>query len=123
MTANRARPGAYGEKLAREYLEARGYSTVATNFRCPAGEMDIIVQDESYLVFVEVRSRSSDSHGTPQESITRRKQERLVAVAETFLQENVSNYEEWRIDVVAVRIGPTGAAKVIDHVKHAVEQS
>ena len=123
MTANRARTGAYGEKLASEYLEARGYSTVATNFRCPAGEIDIIVQDGSCLVFVEVRSRSSDSFGTPQESITRRKRERLVAVAETYLQQYAATHQEWRIDVVAVRIGPTGAAKVIDHVKHAVEQS
>lgn len=67
---SRVARGAAAEDLALRYLEARGLSLVARNFRCRVGELDLIMRDGEQLVFVEVRSRRHNRYGTPAESIT-----------------------------------------------------
>ena len=103
MTNRRRRLGAWGEARAREYLEAQNCRAVASNWRCIAGEVDIIVLDGDCLAFVEVRTRSSDEYGTPEDSITPRKLARMAAVADSYVQEY--GWEgDWRLDVIAIQV-------------------
>jgi putative endonuclease len=89
---SRIAQGAAAEDLALRYLEARGLTLVARNFRCRVGELDLIMRDAGYLVFVEVRSRRHSRYGTPAESVTRTKQQRLLRAAAFYLQ-------RWRLDL------------------------
>ena len=120
MPTPRTRLGTRGEVAARGYLEAKGYQVVATNYRCQWGELDIVAQQGCTLVFVEVRSRRSLSYGTPEESISQGKQERLIAASETYLQNHADLPEHWRIDLVSVRIDRRGGIEGISHLENAV---
>ena len=123
MPSEKSELGARGEGLARAFLKARGYRVVATNYRCRYGEVDIIARDGPCLVFVEVRTRRTrGGFGTPQESISRRKKERLIATAETYIQDLDETPEDWRIDVVAVNIDSRGIVRPVEHVENAVER-
>lgn len=94
--------GARAEALAARYVEERGYRVVARNFRCPAGEADLIARDGDEWVVVEVRARRGARLGTPEESLDRRKFARLVTVARWFLAQHGRPADPFRIDLVAV---------------------
>lgn len=81
----RAQRGVSAELLAARFLEARGLTIVARNFRVRHGEIDLIARDGATLVFVEVRLRCSPTHGGAAGSITTAKRARLVAAAQAFL--------------------------------------
>jgi putative endonuclease len=114
------RLGQRGEEIAVRYLRQQGYAILARNWRCPAGEIDIVAREGETLVFVEVRTRRGDRFGTPEASITPAKQAKLVEVAQTYLQE--ANLEDvaWRIDVVAIEIGRRSEVKRINLIRCAV---
>jgi putative endonuclease len=119
MKGARKRLGQRGEELATAYLEKRGYGVRERNWRCPAGEIDIVAEDGGCLVFVEVRTRRGQGYGTPEESVTPAKQAKLVEVAHTYLQEH--GWEgDWRIDVVAVEMTSRGKLLRVELVKNAV---
>jgi len=82
----RQRSGDAAEDAALAFLLKQGLTQVQRNFRCRGGEIDLIMQDRDTLVFVEVRQRSSTSHGGALASVTRAKQKRLIIAAEVFLQ-------------------------------------
>ena len=71
---------ALGEKIAAEYLTGLGYTIRERNFRSREGEVDIIADKDDFLVFIEVRTRTSNSYGTPEESVTAQKKERLLSL-------------------------------------------
>ena len=119
MTRQRLETGRFGEELVVKHLQQQGWRVIATNWRCRAGEIDIVAQEDDSLVFVEVRTRRSDSFGTPEESITPRKQARLRRLGATYVQRS-SWTGPWRIDVVAVRLHSGGRAPDITHYRHAV---
>ena len=122
MPTPSARLGERGERVAREYLKSRGYEIVTTNFRCPYGEVDIIARKGDCLVFVEVRTRRSPGwFGTPEESLSKRKRERLVTTAETYIQACASPPEEWRIDLIAIRLDGRGAFWPVEHIENAIQ--
>jgi len=95
--------GRRGEELAAELLRARGYTIVERNFRCRAGEIDLVALDGPTVVFVEVRSRRGERVGTPLESVDPRKQARLTLVARHFLHARRLAESDVRFDVVGVR--------------------
>ena len=97
--------GAAAERDAAELLLAEGYEIVERNFRCKAGELDIVARDGDVLVFVEVRSRSDDDHGCAVEMIGRAKQRRVVRVARHYLAIAAPQFERCRFDVVAITAG------------------
>lgn len=97
--------GASAERSAAELLLAAGYQIVERNFRCKAGELDIVARDGDVLVFVEVRSRSDDEHGAAVEMIRRTKQRRVARVAAYYLATVEPSYDECRFDVVAITAG------------------
>ena len=113
--------GQRGEALAAAHLLDRGYTIVARNWRCPAGEIDIVARDGDCLVLVEVRTRRGGAYGTPEESITPRKQAKMVEVAQTYIQLEGQEDAAWRIDVVAIEIGPRGEIARLNHICNAVE--
>jgi len=117
--------GRQGEDLAATYLEGLGYEVVARNWRTRAGELDIVARDADWLVFVEVRTRRAAGrsltprYGSPEESVTPRKQMRLVAMAETYLFE-LPWPGSWRIDVVALELWSDGSIARLNHLRDAV---
>ena len=117
---NRKALGALGEKRAAEFLKRKGYRILETNFRCREGELDIISRDKDCLVFVEVRTRSSTDFGTPEESVTRAKREKLVSVALAYLQTHRNLPESWRFDVVAVEVDRGGQTTRIEVIENAL---
>lgn len=122
--ANR-RLGQWGERQARLHLEAKGYTVIANNFRCRAGEIDIVARQSDELVFIEVKTRRGDAFGKGEESISPTRAERLAAVAEEFLQsrlaEDYHSGTAWRIDLVCLNLDLGGKLLSVNHIPHAVE--
>lgn len=95
--------GADAEVAARDYLECRGLQLVQRNYRCAAGEVDMVMRDRSALVFVEVRYRRNDQFGGAARSVDADKQRKLRHSGEHFLQHHPRlEYTSCRFDVVAV---------------------
>lgn len=96
--------GFAGELRAKAYLTQQGLTFIDKNYRCKWGEIDLIFKDPEQLVFVEVKSRESSSHGQASEYYTRNKQQKLTRAIMTFLTENGFNPEttHFRIDVIAI---------------------
>jgi putative endonuclease len=115
----RAELGRRGEELAAELLCARGYTIMERNFRCRAGEIDLVALDGPTVVFVEVRSRRGERAGTPFESVDARKQARLTLVARHFLAARRLGESDVRFDVVGVRFDREPPA--LEHVRSAFE--
>ncbi len=97
--------GACAETAATRLLHDRGYRIVERNYRCTAGELDVVARDGEVLVFIEVRSRSDAEHGHAAEMIDRRKQRQVSRVAAHYLTERDPSYDECRFDVVAITGG------------------
>lgn len=97
--------GASAETLATRLLLERGYRVVERNFRCPAGELDVVAFDGDVLVFVEVRSRADDEHGHAAEMVGRAKQRQVARVAACYLAIREPSFEESRFDIVAITGG------------------
>jgi putative endonuclease len=125
---NRYETGRRGEAAAAAYLLRRGYTVRARNYRCPFGELDLVAEDgqTGELVFVEVRARGSRAFGSPEESITAGKAERLTRLATHYVQEHWSREggraAGWRIDVIAIEFAPSGQVRRLDHYQHAIER-
>jgi putative endonuclease len=129
----RKRLGDTGEELATRELARRGYVIRERNWRCTAGELDIIAElplalqgrggggEGASIIFIEVRTRRGDQFGTPEESITPAKRAHLIAAAQTYLQEHALEDCDWRIDVVAVELSARGELLRIDVIENAVE--
>jgi putative endonuclease len=120
---NRYNLGMQGETLACEFLGRNGYQVIERNYRCPDGEVDIIALKGDTLVFVEVRTRKSRLFGTPEESITPTKKERLRTVAAHYgiFHDNLPEF--WRIDVVAIQVDGRGCVSHIELIENAVEDA
>jgi len=102
---NKVQRGASAEDAAAQLLSDAGYRIVERNFRCKAGELDIVARDGDVLVFVEVRSRSDDEHGSAVEMIRRTKQRRVARVAMYYLATVEPVFEQCRFDIVAITAG------------------
>ncbi len=103
------RRGREAEDAACEHLRQNGLTLLARNYRSPWGEIDLVMQDNDSLVFVEVRYRGSSEFGTPAETVNRGKQGRLRATAEHYLQRTRgASRKPCRFDIVAITGGADG---------------
>lgn len=118
--SGRRSSGLLGEKLAQQHLRSLGYTIIETNYRCRAGEIDIVARQGGCLVFVEVRTRSGQGFGTPEESITAAKKAKLLSLALIYLETHRHLPEQWRIDVVAIELGMGREPKRIEVIQSAV---
>ena len=100
--------GAWGEALAAEYLRKKRYKLVAAGYHCRFGEIDLIVQDKRFLVFVEVKLRKSGDFARAMEYVDRRKQDRIRVTASMYLSQNPTNLQP-RFDVIEI-YAPEGTA-------------
>ncbi len=118
----RQESGKLGEQLACAALKKKGYKIIETNYRCRQGEVDIIALHKDCLVFIEVRSKAGNSFGSPEESVTAQKKQRLISTAMDYLSSHRDLPENWRIDFVAVELDPlTNKATRIEIIENAVE--
>jgi len=98
--------GQWGEQLAAQYLTQQGLTIIQKNVHTPYGEVDIIAREEDMTVFVEVKARSGDGFGLPEEAVNSKKMSHLVDAAEAFMQEHPELPGAWRIDIIAIRGKP-----------------
>jgi putative endonuclease len=109
MTHNQ-RIGKWGEETATEYLTLKGYEIIGRNIRTPYGEIDIVAKQKDVMVFVEVKTRTSNKMGLPEESITPRKRQHMLSAAEHYATEN--GIDHWQIDVIAIEGKPGSNPKI-----------
>ena len=120
MTLKRKETGRIGEEAAAGYLSGLGYITLRRNYSCPIGEIDIIAREGDTIVFVEVRARTGDGFGLPQESINLTKRHKLRQLAWYYLKATGQTGADCRFDAVAVMLDyRTGAIKEIEHLPDA----
>jgi putative endonuclease len=110
MSRRNQKIGAWGESVATKYLEERNYLIVARNYRTPYGEIDIVATKDEFTFFVEVKTRTSNSLGPPEISVTPRKQEHMLSAAAYYAQEN--EIDNWQIDVISVEGKPNSTPQV-----------
>ena len=113
--------GDWGEEKALRYLSDQGYQLLARNWRTSEGEIDLVMEQDLMIVFIEVKTRNTDLFGSPEESITPGKQKRLRKTCMAYLQENDCENRDWRIDVVAIEATRIGEITRLDHYENAVE--
>jgi len=116
VTVQRRSLGILGENIAADYLQKKGFQIIERNFRCRLGELDIIARQGGYLVFVEVRARSSALCGLPQESITANKIKKLRRLAQVYMVQRALYNVDVRFDVVAVYCA---GETIITHIENA----
>ncbi len=104
----RVRLGRCGEDLAAAELARSGYEIVARNWRSPGGEVDIVARRGQEWAFFEVRTRRGPEFGTPEESLTPVKQQRMVDTALAYLAEHGLGDVDWRVGLVAVEMDKAG---------------
>ncbi|NIP73385.1 MAG: YraN family protein [Gammaproteobacteria bacterium] len=102
MPGRNVAQGRRAEQLACEHLESRGLRPVARNYRCKAGELDLIMEEADTLVFVEVRFRRNTRYGSGTETVDRRKRAKVIAAASHYLQRCESRGRACRFDVVSI---------------------
>ena len=116
---DRAGLGRAGEEHAERFLRRRrGYRIVTRNYRCPAGEIDLIALDGRTVVFVEVKTRADREHADPQDAVNPAKQRRLLRSAEFFLRQTQSQDRACRFDVVAIALDAGGNMQT-EHIEDA----
>jgi putative endonuclease len=100
--------GRAGERAARRALRAAGYRILDRNVRTPSGEIDVVALDGETLCVIEVKARSGDRHGTPEEALDGPKRRRLRAAARDLLRSRGLAGRAHRFDLVAVDLSPAG---------------
>lgn len=113
--------GAEGERIAERYLSKKGYRVVERNYRCPMGEVDLILLDRRVIVFVEVKIRRHERFGIPLESVHPRKQRKMIKTALWFLSQHNLHNRDARFDVVGIAFG--AREPVVEHIENAFEVS
>jgi putative endonuclease len=111
--------GKEGERLAERYLQNKGYKLVERNYRCRAGELDLIVLDRRVVVFVEVKTRTGHGFGSPLEAVEFRKQRKMIHAAQFFLAAKGLQQRDARFDVVGVSWA--GREPIVEHIENAFE--
>ena len=108
--------GAWGEALAAEYLRKNKYKIEAVGYHCRYGEIDLIVSNKQFLVFVEVKLRKSADFAKALEFVDKKKQDRIRATASMYLNQNISNLQP-RFDVIEI-YAPEGAETKAPEIYH-----
>ena len=120
MRTARQTLGDAGERLARQQLESRGYSCLAEQWRCPHGELDLVMRQGEHLVFVEVKVRRGGLVEAEQ-AVTPAQQRRLLATAQTFLDDHPDLQDlTWRVDLFGITLDRSGRITRISHLENAI---
>lgn len=113
LLADRKLLGRWGEKRCQRYLIRKGLRKLACNFSCKTGEIDLVMVDrDRSIVFVEVRTKTDESFGPPEDSITYPKKVKLLQTARYFLAIHKIENRPFRFDVVTIVLGQKGRPKI-----------
>jgi putative endonuclease len=110
--------GRRGEDLAAEHLSAQGFAILSRNWRCPAGELDLVVTDGSALIVCEVKTRSSSDYGAPAEAITRTKARHIRSATHAWLRRYRIGALPIRFDVLSI-LWPADDQPSVEHLRGA----
>ena len=111
--------GNYSEKIAERYLESKGYYILDKNFRNKFGEVDIICRKADLIIFVEIKSRYTNSYGSPLESVTCYKQNKILSTSKYYIYKyKLYNYYI-RYDVIELLLNNNNNSFKINHYKDA----
>lgn len=111
--------GKQGEEIASQYLESKGYSILARNWRNIHKEIDIVAKDGDTLVIVEVKTRHCNTFGEPYEAVTPQKQKLLTSAADSYIQQFNMDCDT-RFDIVSITMTKNGKPS-IEHIEDAFE--
>jgi putative endonuclease len=114
--------GDFGERVAVAHLEARGYRVLATKFRAPEGEVDVVAQRDGVVAFVEVKVRRGDAMGRAAEAVGAGKARRLLAAAAAYGERYPGLPPDRRIDLIAIDLDRTGRVVSLEHIESVVEE-
>ena len=95
--------GKRGEAVAANYLLKNGYKILEQNYRCKIGEIDVVAEKAGRILFVEVKTRSSEQYGLPQEAVHETKQQKILRAAEWYLKEHRWEEKPVGFEVIAVQ--------------------
>ena len=109
--------GDFGEYVATDFLEAKGYRILERNFQVKGGEIDIVAETKNWLVFVEVKTRKSVLYGQPAESVDFRKQQHLLTAARMYLYQHPTQ-KDVRFDVIEVYATFGDGCCGLSHINH-----
>ena len=113
LRADRRLLGRWGEKRGEKFLKAKGLQTLARNFSCRTGEIDIIMVDnDSSIVFVEVKTRGDESFGPPEQTVTYSKKAKLLRTARSFLAAHEIADRPFRFDIVTIVLADKGPVRI-----------
>jgi putative endonuclease len=101
--------GRRGEDLAEEYFRNLGFEILARNYHTAYGEIDLVIEKEKMIIFIEVKTRTGLEYGYGETAVNSGKLEHLTAAAEYYMAAENVDTESWQIDVLAVMINPIGA--------------
>lgn len=107
--------GYYGENLAAEYLVSRGYEILQRNFTIKGGEIDLIAQHGPTIVFVEVKTRTSNAFGSGEDAVDYWKKQRLRKAMGKYLEAHFLFHRDYRMDLVEVRLSQNLKLKEVEH--------
>lgn len=113
---SRSERGSAAERYVAGRLQRDGYRVLESNWRTRYGEIDIVAVQNDVLVFVEVRARTGSRLGHAEESVSRRKLDRVMNAALAYIEQHPEYADQfWRVDLVAVTLDPTGAVQRFRH--------
>lgn len=112
--------GRWGENLAADYLMQKNYEIVERNVHTAYGEIDLVARQGCIMVFVEVKTRTSNRFGYPEDAVTPSKQAHLISAAQSYLMDHAELDSDWRVDVIAVQRLRSGQPPKIDHFENAI---
>jgi len=123
---NNIKIGKLGESYAEKFLQTQGYEIINKNFYTRFGEIDLIAinraSHSSQLIFIEVKTRTSDVFGLPQESITYKKRTKMLKTALHFINSSTQNLPRiWRMDALAVKLTKNLKLIEIKHFKNILD--
>ncbi len=108
--------GTYGENLACQYLEKKGFSILHRNWHCGSYEVDIIAKNNEYIIFAEVKTRTGTYMGQPEIFVTKQKQKNIITAAQRYI-DKFHHTEEIRFDIIAIVL--KGEHYSIHHIEDA----
>ena len=118
--SSRAEIGKWGEDIAARYLEDKGYKIVARHFTHRIGEIDIVAAKGGRIIFVEVKTRTNNRFGAPEESIGWSKQNKLRRTADVYMLQHRLHNVPYQIDSVAVMYDRMRKEKTIRHLENVI---
>lgn len=119
----RRKRGQAGEDLAVRYLESQGLKLVERNYRTRQGEIDVIAEEGPFLVFVEVKSRTSEDYERPAQSVTRAKRKKLSEMAVQYVSTHNIGDRPCRFDILEVLLDENRRPRRFNLIRNAFELS